>query len=90
MSVALVNLQPGESQPLHAHPTEEVHVATAGQATVFVGRHQARIVRAGEFARVPANTAHRIENRSSELFECVLAHGSVTIETRTDQDHVDL
>lgn len=81
VSVALVSLQPGEVQPAHSHPTEEVLVVTAGQATVFLRRHQARIVRTGEVARVPADAAHRIENRTSAAFECVLAYGSATIRT---------
>lgn len=81
VSVALLTLQPGEGQPAHSHPTEEVLVATEGRATVFLGRHQARIVRAGELARVPAGAEHRIENRTSAAFECVLVYGSATIET---------
>lgn len=81
ISVALVTLQPGTGQPVHSHPTEEALVAVAGQATVFLGRHQARVVRAGDIARVPADAAHRIENRSVAPFECVLAHGNATIET---------
>jgi quercetin dioxygenase-like cupin family protein len=81
VSVALVTLEPGTGEPVHSHPTEEALVAVAGQATVFLGRHQARIVRAGELARVPADVAHRIENRSDAPFECVLAYGSATIET---------
>ena len=77
----LVALTPGTGQPVHSHPTEEALVAVAGQATVFLGRHQARIIRARELARVPANVVHRIENRSAAPFECVLAYGSDTIET---------
>jgi quercetin dioxygenase-like cupin family protein len=81
VSVAIVTLEPGTGQPAHSHPTEELLVPTAGQATVFLGSHQARILRAGEVARVPADAPHRIENRTSAPFECVLAYGSATIET---------
>jgi quercetin dioxygenase-like cupin family protein len=81
LSVAIVTLEPGTGQPAHSHPTEELVVATAGQATVFLGRHQARILRAGQLARVPANAAHRIENHTSASFDCVLAYASATIET---------
>jgi quercetin dioxygenase-like cupin family protein len=90
VSVALLTLDPGESQAVHSHPTEEVHVAVAGRVTVFLGSQQARIIDAGEIARIPANTAHRLENRSSARFECVLAHGSRTIETTAGDGHVDL
>jgi quercetin dioxygenase-like cupin family protein len=81
VSVGLVTLQPRTGQPVHSHPTEEALVAVAGLATVFLGGHQARIIRAGEIARVPADAAHRIENRSAAPFDCVLAYGSATIET---------
>ena len=89
LSVAIVTLEPGTGQPAHSHPTEELLVPTAGQATVFLGRHQARILRAGEVARVPADATHRIENRTSAPFECVLAYGSTTITTvpATAEDH---
>lgn len=81
-SIAVVTLQPGTGQPFHSHPTEEILVAIAGRATVFLGRHQARILRAGEVARVSAGAAHRIENASAALFECLLVYGSATIETQ--------
>lgn len=81
VSVALLSLHPAEGQLEHRHPTEEVIVIVRGQATVFLGRHQARIVRHGDVARVPADVPHRIDNRGSEPVECVLAYGSTTIET---------
>jgi quercetin dioxygenase-like cupin family protein len=81
VSVALVTLPCGRGQPVHSHPTEEALVAVGGEAIVFLGRHQARIVRAGELARVPAGAEHRIENQGAAPFECVLAYGSATIET---------
>jgi quercetin dioxygenase-like cupin family protein len=81
VSVALLKLSPGSEQPRHRHPTEEVIVAVRGDSTVFLGRHQARIIRAGDLARVPPDVPHRVENRSAAPFEGVLAYGSVTIET---------
>jgi quercetin dioxygenase-like cupin family protein len=80
-SVAFLTLEPGTDQPVHSHPIEEVLVAVSGRATVFLGRHQARIVRAGEIARLPAGAPHRIENRGPASFECVLVYGGSTIET---------
>jgi quercetin dioxygenase-like cupin family protein len=81
VSVALLKLPPGSDQPRHRHPTEEVIVTVHGEATVFLGRHQARTIRSGEIARVPADIPHRIHNRSAAAFECVLAYGSATVDT---------
>ncbi len=81
VSVMFLALPPGTGQPVHSHPTEEALVAVAGQATIFLGRHQARLIRARELARVPADVKHRLENRSAAPFECVLAYGSDVIET---------
>lgn len=80
VSVALLELAPGAGQEAHAHPTEEVLVAVAGEATVFLGRHQARIVRDGDVVRVPAGAPHRIESRGVAPFRCVLAYGSGEVE----------
>ena len=80
-SVAFLTLAPGTDQAVHSHPTVEVLVAVTGRATVFLGPHQARSVRAGEIARLPAGAPHRIENCSREPFECVLVYGSVTVDT---------
>lgn len=81
VSVAVLRLPRGSDQPRHRHPTEEVIVSVRGEATVFLGRHQARTIRAGDIVRVPADVAHRIHNRSAPAFECVLAYGRATIET---------
>jgi len=80
-SVAFLTLPSGTGQPVHSHPTEEVLVAISGHAKVYLGNHQARIVRAGEIARVPADTPHRIDNSGPTLFEGVLVYGTGTIET---------
>ena len=79
-TVALLTLAAGNGQPLHSHPSEEVLVAISGSATVFLGRHQARIMRAGEIGRVPAGAAHRIENPGAASFEGVLVYGTGTLE----------
>ena len=58
---AVVDAPAGAAEPLHAHPTDEVVVVTAGSATYFLGEHQARIVRAGEIVRIPAGVPHHWE-----------------------------
>jgi quercetin dioxygenase-like cupin family protein len=80
VTVCLLELQPGGEQPAHAHPAEEVIVVTAGEATVYLGRHQARIIRRGEFARVPAGCPHRIEATGAQRFQCVLASAGANVE----------
>ena len=80
-TVVMLSLSPAQGQQLHSHPSEEVLVVTGGSATVFLGRHQARIMRAGEVGRVPARAAHRIENSGAAPFECVLVYGTDTLET---------
>jgi mannose-6-phosphate isomerase-like protein (cupin superfamily) len=87
VSVAFLTLHPGTDQSVHSHPTEEVVVAIAGGATVFLGRHQARSIRGGEIGRLPAGAPHRIENPGSTAFECVLVYGSATIETVPTEHH---
>lgn len=59
VSVVFLDAAPGHAQEPHAHPVEEVVAVHQGAATLFLGRQQARIVRAGEIVRVPAEVCHR-------------------------------
>jgi quercetin dioxygenase-like cupin family protein len=65
-SVIAIDAAPGEHQPPHTHPTDEVVVIHKGCATVWLGALQARIVRAGELVRIPAGHVHSIENTGHE------------------------
>jgi DNA-binding MarR family transcriptional regulator/quercetin dioxygenase-like cupin family protein len=53
VSVVLVDAAPGQAQESHAHPVEEVVAIHGGAATFFLGKQQARIVRAGESCGSP-------------------------------------
>jgi quercetin dioxygenase-like cupin family protein len=76
VSVELIEAEPGAAQRQHAHSTEEVVVVVDGAATYFLGEQQARIVRAGQVVRIPADVPHRYENRSGERFRAVSAYAT--------------
>jgi len=82
VSVILIEAAPGEGEQPHSHPTEEVVVVQQGQATFFLGAHQARIVRADQVVRIPAGVEHRYENRGGELLRAVAVQGSAEVETQ--------
>ncbi len=79
VSVALIDAAPGSGEEMHRHLTEEVTAVCGGEATFFLGEHQARIVRAGEIVRVPAGVSHRYENTGRAAFRAVAAYASPTI-----------
>lgn len=81
VSVQIVAAQPSGSEPRHMHPTEEVVVVVEGAVTYFLGERQARIVRAGQIVRIPANIPHRYENRGDAPFRAVAAYGASEIVT---------
>jgi quercetin dioxygenase-like cupin family protein len=81
VSVAIVELAPGSGQAAHVHPTEEVTVVCDGEATVFLGERQARIVRAGEVVRIPAGIPHCCLNTGALPVRAVAAYGAATIVT---------
>ena len=85
VSVMLVELAPGEEQSWHSHPTEEVIAVVDGEVTFFLGERQARTVRAGEVARVPAAVPHRAVNRGEGPLRAVAAYagGAVATEDAT-------
>lgn len=59
VSVVLIDAEPDQAQEPHTHPIEEVVAIHDGEATFFLGRRQARTVRAGEIVRIPAGVPHR-------------------------------
>jgi quercetin dioxygenase-like cupin family protein len=81
VSVVLIEAGPGEAEAPHTHPIEEVVVIQDGQATFFLGAHQARIVRAGEVVRIPAGVEHRYENRGGEPLRAVAVQGAAEVVT---------
>jgi quercetin dioxygenase-like cupin family protein len=81
VSVLLIEAGPGDRESSHTHPTEEVMAVQDGLATLFLGAHQARIVRPGEVVRIPAGVAHHYENRGDGPLRAVCAHGAATVIT---------
>lgn len=81
VSLVVVEASPGERQSPHRHPSEEVTVVTAGQATFHLGEVQARTVTAGQIVRVPANVSHWWQNTGADRLRAVAAYAAATIET---------
>lgn len=60
--IELTEDEHGETAERPPSASAEVWVVQDGQGTFFLGERQARIVRAGEVVRIPANTAWRVES----------------------------
>jgi quercetin dioxygenase-like cupin family protein len=74
MSVAVIDAEPGASEEPHAHKSPEVVVVQHGEATFFLGKHQARTVRAGEIVRIPARTLHGWRSSGRDQLIAVEVH----------------
>ena len=81
VTVAMIAMALGESQPVHTHPTAEVLVVQRGVGLITLGRWQARLVREGEIVRVPAGVEHAVRNAGTELFTAVAAYAADTLIT---------
>ncbi len=79
VSVVLLDAAPGDQQAPHTHPVEEIVVVQQGAATFFLGAEQARIVRAGEVVRIPANIPHRWVVAGDRRLLAVAVHGAAEI-----------
>src|SRR3954470_20398263 len=62
VDVVLVEMAPGQSRPATVAAAAQVWVIQEGRATFFLGPAQARIVRAGQVVRIPADVTWRLEN----------------------------
>jgi mannose-6-phosphate isomerase-like protein (cupin superfamily) len=72
VDVVLVEVAPGEAGGAPtAATTAQVWVIQEGQATFFLGALQARIVRAGEVLRIPADVPWRFENAGAGTLRAV-------------------
>jgi quercetin dioxygenase-like cupin family protein len=81
ISVVLIDAAPGEHQPPHVHPVEEIAVVHEGAATFFLGAMQARIVRASQVVRIPAGVPHRWVATSDSRLRAVAVHGAAEVVT---------
>jgi quercetin dioxygenase-like cupin family protein len=67
IGVVVWNLEPGQENDYHLHPTSEhLHIVIAGECEYTLGDRQPVIVRRGEAVMVPAGVAHGIRNTTSE------------------------
>ena len=71
VDVVLVDAAPGASRGPFARRSAEVWVIQDGEATFWLGDHQARTVRAGEVVRIPAGASWRYENRGQATLRAV-------------------
>jgi mannose-6-phosphate isomerase-like protein (cupin superfamily) len=62
VDVVLVEAAPGQGDRGARTDAAQVWVIQEGQATLFLGAQQARLVRPGEVVRIPAGIAWRFEN----------------------------
>jgi len=72
MSVTWVDVEPGNEQPPHSHPPQQVYVVTRGTGRMRVGDEE-REVSAGSMVFIPANTEHGIVNTGDEVLTYVSA-----------------
>jgi len=57
MMMVLSATLPGHTVPVHAHSQEQIGVVYSGRARLRIG-DQERVVRKGDFYRIPANIPH--------------------------------
>lgn len=66
------NLEPGQSNDYHMHPTtEHVHIILEGECEYSLGDEAPVIMRTGDAVMVPAGVAHGIRNVSDERMSYV-------------------
>lgn len=73
VDVVLVEMASGDHRPETVATAAQVWVMQEGQATFFLGSMQARIARAGEVVRIPANVPWRLENTGAGTMRAVTA-----------------
>lgn len=67
LGVVFWNLEPGQENDYHMHPTtEHLHVVVAGEVEYTLGDLDPMMVRAGQAVMVPENVPHGIRNVGSE------------------------
>jgi quercetin dioxygenase-like cupin family protein len=72
LSVTWVDVEPGNRQPPHSHPPQQVYVITRGSGTMQVGGEE-REVSAGHMVFIPPGTEHGIVNTGEETLTYISA-----------------
>ena len=57
MTMALNTTLPGHTVPIHSHKHEQIGMVYSGEAKLRIGDKE-RIVKKGDFYRIPSNTPH--------------------------------
>jgi mannose-6-phosphate isomerase-like protein (cupin superfamily) len=71
VDVVLVEMAAGHRRPAELATAAHVWVIQEGRARFFLGSMQARIARAGEVVRIPADVTWRVENTGSGTLRAV-------------------
>ena len=79
VSFYVTEFQRGEGTPLHLHPYPEVFLVERN-AALFTSGDEERVVTAGHFVVVPANTPHRYVGASDEPVRVVSVQPSGTVQ----------
>jgi quercetin dioxygenase-like cupin family protein len=67
IGVVVWNLEPGQENDYHLHPTSEhLHIVIEGQCEYTLGDQAPQTVRRGEAVMVPARVAHGIRNTTTQ------------------------
>jgi quercetin dioxygenase-like cupin family protein len=67
MMMVFSAIMPGHSVPLHSHPHEQVGMVYSGKAVLRSGGEE-RLVKKGEFYRIPSNLPYSDTNVGEEPF----------------------
>jgi quercetin dioxygenase-like cupin family protein len=68
-TITRVTMQPGATQPRHAHPrSEQTWIIERGTATLLLADGRTDGLRAGEVVRTPAGEVHGVHNGGDEPF----------------------
>lgn len=68
-TVTHVVMAPGAVSPRHEHPgSEQLWIVESGVATLLLGEHRRREIRAGDLVRTPKGHVHGIENTGAVPF----------------------
>jgi mannose-6-phosphate isomerase-like protein (cupin superfamily) len=82
VDVVLVEMASGDGSPATVDTVAQVWVMQEGQATFFLGSMQARIARAGDVVRIPANVPWRLENTGAGTVRAVAVRPATTAFSR--------
>lgn len=67
MMMVLNIISPGRSIPLHSHPNEQIGMVYSGKGILMIGGEE-RMVKRGDFYRVPPNVPHEGKAVGDEPF----------------------